>query len=63
MYHIFSDSLFFSARNTKVYKICQLCKAIFSLFYNILQPNLQFYYIWDALSSFGPDKTPPGSLY
>ena len=25
-----------SARNTKVYKIC---KAIFSAFYNILQPN------------------------
>jgi hypothetical protein len=28
-----------SARNTKVYKICELCKAIFSAFYNILQPN------------------------
>jgi hypothetical protein len=24
-----------SARNTKVYKICELCKAIFSPFYNI----------------------------
>jgi hypothetical protein len=24
-----------SARNTKVYKICELCKAIFSAFYNI----------------------------
>ena len=28
-----------SARNTKVYKICELCKAIFSAFYNISQPN------------------------
>jgi hypothetical protein len=28
-----------SARNTKVYKICKLCKAIFSAFYNISQPN------------------------
>jgi hypothetical protein len=27
------------ARNTKVYKICKLCKAIFSAFYNISQPN------------------------
>jgi hypothetical protein len=28
-----------SARNTKVYKMCELCKAIFSAFYNISQPN------------------------
>ena len=28
-----------SKRNTKVYKICELCKAIFSTFYNISQPN------------------------
>jgi hypothetical protein len=28
-----------SARNTKVHKICELCKAIFSAFYNISQPN------------------------
>jgi hypothetical protein len=28
-----------SARNTKVYKICKLCKAITSAFYNISQPN------------------------
>jgi hypothetical protein len=28
-----------SARNTKVYKICELCKTIFSAFYNISQPN------------------------
>jgi hypothetical protein len=27
------------AYNTKLYKICKLCKAIFSVFYNILQPN------------------------
>jgi hypothetical protein len=31
-----------SARNTKlkVYKICELCKAIFSAFYNISKPNI-----------------------
>ena len=29
-----------SARNKKVDKICKFCKAIFSAFYNILQPNL-----------------------
>jgi hypothetical protein len=28
-----------SARNTKVYKIYELCKAIFSASYNISQPN------------------------
>jgi hypothetical protein len=28
-----------SACNIKVYKICELCKAIFSAFYNISQPN------------------------
>ena len=28
-----------SVRNTKVYKIRKLCRAIFSSFYNILQPN------------------------
>jgi hypothetical protein len=28
-----------SARNTNVYKICKLCKAIFSKLYNISQPN------------------------
>jgi hypothetical protein len=27
------------ARNTKVYKIFKFCKAIFSAFYNISQPN------------------------
>jgi hypothetical protein len=29
-----------SACNTKVYKICELYKAIFSAFYNISQPNI-----------------------
>ena len=29
----------FSARNTNIYKICQLRKAIFSTFYDISQPN------------------------
>jgi hypothetical protein len=33
-----------SARNTKVYKICELCKAIFSAFYKFLNQTLQFYY-------------------
>jgi hypothetical protein len=28
-----------SARNTNIYKICKLRKAIFSVFYNISQPN------------------------
>jgi hypothetical protein len=31
-----------SARNSKVYKICELCKAIFSAFYNISQPNFAY---------------------
>ena len=29
----------FSAHNTNIYKICKLRKAIFSVFYNIAQPN------------------------
>jgi hypothetical protein len=28
-----------SARNTKVYKICEFCKAIFSASYNISESN------------------------
>ena len=28
-----------SARNTKVYKINKFCKAVISVFYNILRPN------------------------
>jgi hypothetical protein len=28
-----------SARNTNIYKICKLCKAIFSNLYIISQPN------------------------
>jgi hypothetical protein len=35
-----------SARNTKVYKICELCKAIFSAFYNISQPNFVILLWW-----------------
>ena len=31
---------FCGKRNTKVYKICKLRKRIFSVFYNILPPNL-----------------------
>jgi hypothetical protein len=43
-----------SARNTKVYKICDLCKAIFSAFYNISQPNFAILLILVyALSSCG----------
>jgi hypothetical protein len=34
-----------SARNTKVYKICELCKAILSAFYNISQPNFAILFI------------------
>ena len=34
-----STDYHFSARNTNIYKICQLRKAIFSTFYNISQPN------------------------
>ncbi len=30
----------FSARNTKIHKICKLRTAIFSAFYNISRPNL-----------------------
>jgi hypothetical protein len=29
----------FTARNTNIYKICKLHRAIFSSFYNISQPN------------------------
>jgi hypothetical protein len=28
-----------SARNTNIYKICKLCKTIFSKLYNISQPK------------------------
>jgi hypothetical protein len=43
-----------SARNTKVYKICKLCKAIFSAFYNISQSNFAILLILVyALSSYG----------
>jgi hypothetical protein len=44
-----------STRNTKVYKICKLCKAIFSAFYNISQPNFAILLILVlyALSSCG----------
>jgi hypothetical protein len=44
-----------SARNTKVYKICEICKAIFSSFYNISQPNFAILLVLVnyALSSCG----------
>jgi hypothetical protein len=42
-----------SARNTKVYKLCKLCKAIFSAFYNISQPNFAILLISCALSGCG----------
>ena len=35
----FEMRLHFSARNTKVYKICKLYRTIFCTFYNISQPN------------------------
>ena len=34
-----SKMVTFSARNTNIYKICKLCNAIFSVFYNISPPN------------------------
>ena len=34
-----SKVVVFSARNTKIYKICKLRTAIFSAFYNISRPN------------------------
>ena len=34
-----SKMVTFSARNTNVYKICKLCRAIFFIFYNISPPN------------------------
>jgi hypothetical protein len=39
-----------SARNTNILKICKLRKAIFSVFYNISQPNLAILLI--SLCSF-----------
>jgi hypothetical protein len=38
------------ARNTKLYKICKLCKALFSKLYNISQPNFAILLI--SLCSF-----------
>ena len=35
-----SKVVIFSARNTKIYKICKLRTAIFSAFYNISRPNV-----------------------
>jgi hypothetical protein len=40
-----------SARNTKVSKICELYKAIFSAFYNISKPNFAILLI--LVCSFG----------
>ena len=34
---------FNTARNTNIYKICELHRAIFSSFYNIRNQTLQFY--------------------
>ena len=39
-----------SARNTNIYKICKIRKAIFSVFYNILRPNFAILLI--SLCSF-----------
>ena len=42
-YHVRDNSsskmVTFSARNTIIYKICKLRRAIFSVFYNISPPN------------------------
>jgi hypothetical protein len=49
-----------SARNTKVYKICELCKAIFSAFYNISQTKLcnftHFSMLFPGIYFFCQDK-------
>jgi hypothetical protein len=50
-----------SARNTKVYKICKLCNAIFSAFYNISQPNFAILLI--LVCSFGSCGNLFASLY
>ena len=46
-----SKMVTFSARNTNVYKICKLRKAIFSVFYNISPPNFAILLILHPLSS------------
>ena len=35
-----SKMVTFSLHNTNIYKICILCEAVFSMFYNISPPNL-----------------------
>ena len=40
----------FSTRNTNVYKICQIRKAMFSIVYNFLQPNFAILLSLDILS-------------
>jgi hypothetical protein len=40
IYYIDSKMLAISTRNTKIYKTCELCKAIFFVFYSISRPNL-----------------------
>ena len=39
---VYEPKLTFSARNTNIYKICKLHKAIFSVSYNIRHLTLQF---------------------
>ena len=46
----------FSARNTNIYKICKLRRAIFSVFYNILPTNFAILLVlrpWNINSSAG----------
>jgi hypothetical protein len=49
-----------SARNTKVNKICEFGKAIFSAFYNISQPNFcnftHFSMLFPGIYFFCQDK-------
>jgi hypothetical protein len=45
------DVVAISPRNTKVSKICELCKAMFSAFYNISEPNFAILLI--LVCSFG----------
>ena len=48
-----STMVTFSTCNTNIYKICKLCRATFSTFYNNLPPNFAILLILDPLSSCG----------
>jgi hypothetical protein len=43
-----------SARNTNIYKIWKLCKAMFSKLYNISQPNFTNFIMFSLAASLIP---------